>query len=357
VQAGLLAVVLFAGLMAARMPWPGQGTAPSGPPQPVARPLSEQVPQLTAADQEFAGYLDNAVRLMRDKRYEAARDVLEKAREVKSSDEALRLRLNRISDENERAAAAHAARVAQRASEAAPVSEAAKADVAKADAAKADAAKADAAKADAAKADAAKADAAKADAAKADAAKAEATKVEAAKVEATKVEAAKAEAAKVQHERVAAKEAKKASPAVAEADPHEVGRATEAAAPPRPSKDVAQPSISAGRPPPPVPDPRTHLPAVYRVKSAAELARVCSNIEGEVTSVASVSAEITSGATAELQRELAKLFDHYKLVEFYPRSMYLFMVNEAAQGRDRAAIARKLKDAHLKGTFRAWASR
>ncbi|MHB8874707.1 MAG: serine/threonine-protein kinase [Myxococcaceae bacterium] len=438
VQVVIIGVALAAGALAARMPWPG--TAPSkAPASPAPAPLAAVVPPMSEADARLKGHLDGAEQLIREKRFGAARDVLDDAREVKSTDTALALRLARVSDENERAGAIHEARVALRSNEPRAALEAATRAYLRApddrDAQRlVETARAQLlAMGEALPEAVAKLEPTPAGAEPSTGAKepvkgepvadepAKAPAKEPAKSEPVKVAAngllprlppkapakvaAKSEPVPREPIKAPAKVAAKSEPVArepikapakakpareekrmrkvaraepiradgAKVDPQEPGRVEPvkaepvlaepervelAAPPPAPVLAVvAQPAIAPGRPAPLPKDPRTHLPKSYRVKSPEELARVCLNIEGEAVSAAAISSEVAGGVTAELQRELAGLFGQYKAVEFYPQGIYLLLVNEASQGRDRATIAGKIKDAHATGTFRSWASR
>jgi hypothetical protein len=109
------------------------------------------------------------------------------------------------------------------------------------------------------------------------------------------------------------------------------------AAPPAPREPVAAPAP---------PDAATvRLPGRYWVKSPRDLARILGNVEGEAIQTGKVPAAVATGVTAELRDRLAaELEGEGAAVEFSPKMLYLTLVREAARGRDRATISRKLRD-------------
>ena len=130
--------------------------------------------------------------------------------------------------------------------------------------------------------------------------------------------------------------------------------ATTAKEPPRPSAGAAAPSggltpsslrpvdgaVYSITPRSPIALPR--LPRVHTVQDSGDLARICGAVESEAIA-AGVSPPFASGITAGLQRAVAKG------ATLYPVGMYYFIVREAARKQDSRSARAGLIAAHHNG--------
>jgi serine/threonine protein kinase len=110
-----------------------------------------------------------------------------------------------------------------------------------------------------------------------------------------------------------------------------------AAAPP--AGGALQPILSA-RPKDRIPVPR--LPRMHEARDPAELGRLLSQVENETVALAGVTRAYAQGVTAPLRRAL----EASRQMVTYPSGVYYFIVSEAARGHDKQTAARNLVTNH-----------
>lgn len=93
---------------------------------------------------------------------------------------------------------------------------------------------------------------------------------------------------------------------------------------------------------------KPRLPATYTAHSVKDVARVLLVVEGEAVASGGQPQDKVSRTTAALMDELGNAFAPGQNIELFPRGMYYLIVSEASKGTSPAAIAERLKAAHLR---------
>ncbi len=129
-----------------------------------------------------------------------------------------------------------------------------------------------------------------------------------------------------------------APPAPAASEPAAVASVPKAP----PAEPMARPSgpVVSARPKDRVPVPR--LPRTHEARDGANLARLLGQVENETVALAGVSKEFALGVTGPLRRAL----EARRQLVTYPVGVYYFIVSEAARGHDKQTAARNLVTNH-----------